>query len=238
MAFRSPGIENINNNAFLNSDLKPNIKPEVTQVIELEAGYNLTDDMLLSANIFYIKLDKTIVYFVDENTGDEGYANVDVSGTKGFDLEYRIKQNWGYANLAYSFYSAKGINKVPDYSVPTSEDALLGTPQHKVTLNSSFNIYKGLSINPSIVALGERYAYTSYDANEDDVVLTKIDPITLLNIFINYRNLFTDGLNIGLGTYNLLNAEYNYIQPYNGWHAPYPSKGLEFVVKASYKFGL
>ena len=234
MAFRSPGIENINNNAFLNPDLKPNIKPEVTQVIELEVGYNLTENMLISANIYHIKLDKTIVYFIDENTGDEGYANVDVSGTKGLDLEYKIKQQWGYANLTYSYYSAKGINKVPDYSVPTNEKALLGTPQHKITLNSSFNVYKGLSINPSLAHLGKRYAYTTYDDVEDDVVLNEMNPLTMLNIFINYRNILVDGLNIGVGAYNILNADYDFIQPYNGWHAPYPGKGTEFIFKLSY----
>ena len=234
MAFRSPGIENVNN-AFLNADGEPDIEPEKTQVFEIEAGYKLTKNMLLTANVYYINIDNTIVYFID-GSGILGYKNVDVSGTEGFDLEYKLKQKWGYINLSYSFYSAKGINKVPDYQVPNEEAPMLGTPQHKVTLNSSFNLYKGLSLNPSLAYLGKRYAYTTYDPASFDVVLKEMDAIMLLNVFINYRDLGVEGLNLGIGAYNLLNADYDYIQPYNGWHAPYPGKGMEFIIKLSYNF--
>ncbi len=234
MAFKSPGVENINKSAYLNN-LQPNIKPETTQVIELEAGYKLTDNMSLSANIFYMKINQTIVYFVNAS-GQTGYANREATGTAGLDVEYKINQKWGYATLSYAYYSAKGINKVPDYTVSTNESAMIGTPQHKVSFNGSLNIYKGLSINPSLSYLGKRYAYSTYDAIEDELVLNEINPLTLLNVFINYRDIFIEGLNFGVGAYNILDSKYDYLQPYNGWHAPYPGKSLEFVVKASYHF--
>ena len=238
MAFRSPSISNINNNAYLTPDLEPNITPEQTQVSELEVGYNITKSMSVTANVFHIQIDDAIVFYYDEAIDEEGYFNAGRTGTNGFDLEYKIKQKWGYANLAYSFYFRKGNDGIADYAVVlnegTQEDALLGAPQHKVMLNSSFNITEGLSINPSLTFLGKRYAYTSYDPIEDDVVLDELAPLTLLNVFINYRNLLTEGLNVGLGAYNILNVDYKYAQPYNGWHTPYPGKGLELAVKISY----
>ncbi len=84
--------------------------------------------------------------------------------------------------------------------------------------------------------LGERYAYTSYDPVADDVLPEKYDPLLLTNIYINYRNIFIKGLNFGIGAYNILDSEYSFIQPYNGWHAPVPGHGREFVFKLSYTF--
>lgn len=237
MAYRTPGVENISNNAWLNPNLLPDITPERTNVIEFEGGYKLSENMLLTLNLYNIKIKDVIVYYLAED-GSEGYKNGEVTGTKGLDVEYKWKQNWGYVNANYSFYSTKGINKVADFEVPTNNSALLGTPQHKFNLNSSINIYKGLSVNPSLTLMGKRYAYTTYDENIDDVVLTEMDGLALFNIFLNYNDLFMKGLNFGVGVYNLLNAEYDFIQPYNGWHAPYPSKGLEMMAKLSYKFNL
>lgn len=235
MAFRSPGIENINFNAYLNGTQEPNIKPENTQVIELEAGYKITPDMIITANIYNVNLDKTIVYTYDYDLATEGYRNAGKSGSQGFELEFKINKAWGYANMNYSYYSSKNINEVENYMVPSKESAMLGTPQHKISLNSSFNITNNFSINPTLTYLGERYAMTMYDEDLEDVLINKVDPITLLNLYFNYKNIFTKGLDVGFGAYNILDQDYDFIQPYYDWHAPYPGKTREFVAKISYK---
>ncbi len=232
-AFRSPVIDEIDLNFLLDpNNTKPDLEPEKAKVIEFEAGYALTEEMWLNANVFYISVDNTIVYSYGEN--GEGYDNQGVSGSKGFELEYRLRKNWGYAILNYSYYSAKGINKVGYYAAGEKDEVLLGTSPHKITFNSSFKIYKGVTINPSLTYLGERYAYTHYDETLDEMALSTQDPVVLANLYLNYKNIFKKGLNLGVGVYNLSDAEYDFIEPYNGWHPPLPGQSREIVFRLSY----
>lgn len=234
-AYRSPGIENIDLNAYLNPDLKPDIEPEETEVIELEAGYKINSDMFITANLFNQKIDHTIVYYIDEN-GNEGYKNVERTGSQGIEIEYRVKKHKWFATLNYSYHNTDGINKAPDYIVHADENALLGAPMHKICLNTSFNITDKLSINPSFTYLGERWAYTYYNPSLDNVVQEKLDPLFMANIYILYENLFTQGLDFGIGAYDFLDSGYEFIQPYNGWHSPMPARGREIILKLSYRF--
>ncbi len=127
------------------------------------------------------------------------------------------------------------MNEVPIYRVPGNENALLGLPQHKITLNSSFNIRNGLSVNPSMIYLSDRYGY-NYDRVLDGAVLTKKDPLVQANLFINYQNMFTKGLDVGIGVYNIFDSELDFIQAYNGGHAPLPGSSREIIFRLSYNF--
>jgi outer membrane cobalamin receptor len=231
-AFRSPALGNIDSYESYNPESNSDIEPEKTRVIEFEAGYKLSKDMAITANIFYININKPIVY-----AGT--YENKDQTGTKGFELEYRIRKNWGYVNVNYAYYSAQGINKVTEYSVPDSKGSLLATPQHKVNLNGSFNLTKKLTINPTITYLGERYGNGDPVFNEGsnnwEYPIVKIKPTLLANVFLTYRNVLINNLNIGVGCYNLFNKEHKFIQAYTGGYLPMPSQTREFVVKLSYK---
>ncbi len=232
-AFRAPAVEEINFNFYLNpNNTKPTIKPEKAEVIEFETGYILADDISIVANVYYIKVDDTIVYFDSPNV--DGYDNRGVSGSKGFEVEYRLMKNWGYTILNYSYYNAKDINDVTYYAVGNKERQLLGTSPHKITFNGSYNIYKGLSGNPSIIYLGKRYAYTRYNTATDNMVLSEQDPVILCNLYFNYKNLFIEGLNFGIGVYNILDNEYDFIEPYNGWHAPLPGHSRRLIARVSY----
>jgi outer membrane receptor for ferrienterochelin and colicin len=232
-AFRSPGIENINLSSSFSSDGSPTIKPEKTQTAELELGYMITKKMTLTANVFYIEIDHPIVYIID-SSGNEGYFNKDKSGTAGFELEYRWRGEKSYATVNYSYYNARGVNKTDDYSVPGNENALLGTPQNRITFNGSLKLFKGLSINPTIIYMGKRYGYTSYDSIAGKPIIKEFNPIVLTNIFLNYRDFLTKRLNLGIGVYDIFNSDLAFIQPYNGGHAPLPSQGREIILKLSY----
>ncbi len=237
-AFRSPTTGNIYDvyEAFY-SDSNSDLEPEKTRVAEFEAGYKLSKDMAITANIFYINIDKPIIF------GEYTYENIDQTGTKGFELEYRIRKNWGYINANYSYYSAKGINKVTEYSVPDAKGSLLATPQHKVALNGSFNLTKKLTFNPTMTYLGKRYATVKsfYNTEIDDYDLSdsKIKPTLLTNVFLNYRDVLINNLNIGVGCYNLLDKDHRFIQAYDlgmdESKLPLPSQTREFIIKLSYK---
>ncbi len=235
-AFRSPSVEEIDYNSWLDVvNHQPDIKPEKTDVFEFETGYNFADGMSLLTNVYYIKIDDAIQWIVNTSSIG-GYDNLGQTGTTGFELEYRVRKKWGYVNMNYSFYTSEGINKVPDYTVPGKSSTMLGTPQHKGNFNSSFNIIKGLSINPSINLKGKRFSYNSYDALNGNLIIKEYDPIALVNLYINYRNFLFEGLNIGVGAYNLLNQEYDYLSAYNSYHGAIPSRDLEFIAKLSYNF--
>lgn len=225
-AFRTPSIENI--------ELNKDIKPEKTTVFEVEAGYVLNKNMFFNLNLFDISISKPIVYSVTAE-GEELYENLDKTGTKGLEIDYRIRGKWGYTNLAYSYYNSDGKNKVGLYEVPSKPNILLGFPNHKATLLSQFRIGKSFSINPSITYMSERYGVTDYDFDTDEPTISSIDPIALFNFYLLYDNLFTKGISLGAGVYDLLNAEYSYIQPYSGIHPPIHSGGREIIVKLSYR---
>ncbi|MBI4396356.1 MAG: TonB-dependent receptor, partial [Elusimicrobia bacterium] len=227
-AFRAPGIENIR--------LNPSIKPEKTTVYEFETGYQMSDTMFVSLNLFNIRINKPIVYFFDSVSGLEGYRNYDRTGTRGLETVYRIKDNWGHADLTYSYY-AENNNEVDSYKAGTKESVLLGFPAHKVTLNTSVRVAKRTTLNPSAIYLSRRYGYDQADANGDAQFKTA-EPILLLNLFLNFRDVFTRGLTIGVGGYNLSNENYRYIQPYNNAHPPLPGPSRELLAKVSYAFSL
>ncbi|MCP4582285.1 MAG: TonB-dependent receptor plug domain-containing protein [candidate division Zixibacteria bacterium] len=236
-SFRAPSISEIDYNYFSDpGKSEPDIEPEKAKVYEFEAGYSFTENMSLIANIYYISVDNSIVFSFGEN--GEGYDNQGISGTKGFEIEHRVRKNWGYVIFNYSYYSAKDINEVDNYAVDGKDAIMLGTSPHKISFNSSLKLSKRLTINPSFIYMGERYAYTHFDETLDDMVFSTQDQIVLANLYFNYKHVFNSGFDFGIGVYNLLDAEYDFIQPYNGWHPPLPGSSREIIFKLSYRHNL
>jgi outer membrane cobalamin receptor len=223
-AFRTPAIENVR--------LSDGIEPEETTVYEFEAGYQVRPDFFVTANIFDSTIEKPIVYFFDSETDTEGYANEGDTGTRGFELEARLRQAWGYLNAGYSFYEARD-NEVPAYAVPGDEDALLAFPQNKLTLAANVKLGERLRVSPSVVYYGSRYGYGSVDI-EGNQVLEKFESTTLVNLYLYSPDIFVEGLTVGVGVYDALGEDYEFLQPYDNYHAPYPDTTREYAVRVSY----
>lgn len=228
-AFRAPTIENINL-----SD-STGIKPENTSVMELELGYEIRRNSIITVNFFDISTKNAIVYYYDDSTDTDAYHNIGQTGSRGVEFEYKFKEKWGFINLNYAFYSVAGKSKIADYEVPENSNVLLAFPSHKLNFSAGFNVTKRFSVNPSLCFRGERYGYTSIDTLGDGVI-EKFSPMVLANIFLRYENLFIKGLDLGVGVYDLFDQRVKYIQPYNSYHAPLPGPSREFVVKLSYTF--
>ncbi len=232
-AFRTPSIENV---AIAYNGLK--VKPEKSRVFELELGYQFTPEMLLSVNGFSLSNTNVIIYGLyaedeDNTTNNEDYyKNYDKTGTTGIETIYSFrKKNW-YAQVTYSFAQAIGGNTVDIYQVPQTTKQYAGQLMHKVTLNTCFTVSKGLTINPSLIYGGKRYAFTDYT---DEPIATKLDPYTLVNLFVNYRNVLVDGLTIGAGVYDLLNERPRIPQAYQSGNIPIPGRSREYVFRVSYQ---
>lgn len=224
-SFRAPSIENVNGAS------SAGIKPELTQVSELELGYQLTRKSIFTINLFDINTTNPIVYYSDSTNADL-YINSGSSGTQGLEAEYKIKQNWGHVSINYAFYTAEHKNKIVDYEVTEKSSSLVGFANHRVNFNAMYNFTDELSLNITASVYGKRWAYTSTDTSGNSVI-EQLDPMLLLNAYVNYHTP-VKGLNVGIGVYDILNQKVVYIQPYNGYHAPLPGPSREIVFKVSY----
>jgi len=230
-AFRAPSVQNIVLFKSQDNDADK-IKPENTTVMELETGYQLTNNMFITANLFDISMSDPIVYYYSDS---EHYDNFDKVGTRGVEVAYKYKNlDWGYADLTYSFYTPNE-NKVANYAIPNNNFALVGYPNHKVTLNGSINVWENLYINPSAIFYGNKFGYASMD-NDGNGVIKEFSPMLLLNLNLTYKDFLTKNLDIGLTGFNLLNQNYMYIQPYNSLHAPIPGPTTEIALTMGYSF--
>ena len=227
-AYRAPGIENINLNSA--------IKPERSNIAELEVGYQFTPDMLLAVNAYKVFTKDVIIYnYIDLEDGDyrEEYTNFEKTGTSGIEVVYKFKkQNW-YTNFTYSFYNTNAGNTVDTYQVAPNPNLFVAFPAHKFTFNGSIALVKGLRINPSLVWGSERYGYNAIDT-EETPVLNRFAPYTLANLYINYDLQPVKGLTIGLGMYDIFNQKEPILQAYNGDFAPISGRSREITLKLSY----
>jgi outer membrane cobalamin receptor len=232
-SFRAPAIENINLSGT------NGIHPEKTQVIELEVGYQLTHNSIVTVNLYDIITKNPIIYYT-VGSGIDAYTNQGKTGTRGLEAEYRVKAAWGYVTLNYSFYTAANKPKSDAYSVTADPNMLLGFASHKVNLNASINLTKNLSLNPSGTFYGPRWGYNSINLQDTLAVLNKFNSVFLFNLFLKY-NTPVNGLSIGVGVYDIFNQQFAFIQPYaqpnstiNLPHAPLPGPPREFIFRLSY----
>lgn len=227
-AFRAPSIQNINYNS--------NIKPEITNVFEIEAGYKINNHHFININLFDITINRPIIYTIDSLHVYGTYSNFDKTGTKGIEAEYKIQYRKFTLSLNYSYYSAKNnINAVP-YQVTADKNALLGIPNHKAGFIASYQLSRNFSVNPSATWMSSKYAVTGID-DDNNYIISQLGAKYLINLNLRYQNLFVKGLEGNLGVYDILNQQVNYVQPYKGGLGPLPGTGTEFVFKLSYSLG-
>ncbi|SFB74534.1 Outer membrane cobalamin receptor protein [Flexibacter flexilis DSM 6793] len=226
------------------------LKPEKTSVFEIEVGYQLTRDMFLTANFYEITTRNAIVYYSTETTHQSVYSNFKKTGSRGVELEYKIRQKWGYLSANYAFYSTGGKDLIGVYSAreaiqnngaisfgnTVTKNLSLGFPAHKVNLNVSYNITKKLTVNPSASFYSKRYGYDIGIKSDGSPYprLRTFDPVLLANVFVRYENIANTGLTAGVGVYDLFNQQFKYVQPYYGLSTPMAGSSREFVVKLNY----
>lgn len=228
MAFRSPVIENIT--------LNPTIRPEQTHVVEAEAGFQPTGHITLGVNAYFILINRPIVYQYDQARMQEVYTNAQRTGSAGLEALVRMKYSWGYATATYSYYNAAGLNRVDAYAVFEDKSLLRGLPGHKLTLQSSFQLWKEkVYWSVSGVYFSERYGALAGAPDGSGAGLDGRDQGRfLLNTMLTYRGLFTKDLHVSLGATNLLGTPFRLLQPYAGDHAPYSLGSREVMVRVTY----
>jgi outer membrane cobalamin receptor len=225
--FRAPSIENLN--------INPSLEPEKTTTSELELGYQINDNAFIMVNYFHTRINGPIVYFLDPETETEYYGNHKRTGSQGFELESKVKGGWGYFHFSYSFYRAMHV--IDNYAVENHPGLFLGFPAHKLSLSSLVQLSRSVSMHPSIVVSSERFGYATMDA-ESKFILSRFKPRVLADVYLEAADVFGSGWDAGFGIYNLANADYPFIQPYNSGHAPLPNLSRECVVRLRYRWNL
>ncbi len=219
-AFRAPGIENIN------FAVDNQIRPEKSNVLEMEVGYQIGKNSFLTVNAFDITTLNPIVYDFD---GGDSYRNFPRSGSSGLEMEYRLKDTWGFLTFTYAFYtSAWKKENVTSYTVPGRKNLALAFPAHQLGINGTWYLGLGWKANVSGTFLSSRYGYTAPEE------VSRFAPTLLFNTFIRKENLLAKGLELGFGMYDILNQKFAFLQPYSGGHAPLPGPSREFLLKVSY----
>jgi hypothetical protein len=104
-------------------------------------------------------------------------------------------------------------------------------------MSGNINLYRGLSFNPSAVIYGERFGYTTGDADGNPVI-GRQPPTALVNLYLRYRDLVMPGLDVGAGVYDVADQRPPYLQPYSGGHPPLPGPGREVVFRVAYEHKL
>lgn len=228
-SYRAPVFENIR----LVKRLDKEIKPEKTLTAEFEIKYNINKKMYVSANAFYLDIRDPIVYTIQD--GEELYVNAKNMGTSGIEFSGAYRDKWGYLNINYSYFMSNATNDtlvIGLYRVPNQERLNLGMANHRGSIDASIKITDKLSLNPAVVFIGERKGYANRNQNPE-AELTTFSPLMLANLYVHYDTP-VKGLSVGLGGYNILNANYEYIQPYNGGHTPLPGEPRQIMVRVKY----
>ncbi len=228
-AFRAPLVENIS--------LNPDIEPEITTTTEIEVGHQFNSSLSWTMNFFHTKVKDVIVYSYDAGTDTEHYNNLPYVATRGAEMVLRHKSTHHDVNFSYSFYEATSVG-APSLKTDLDDEALLGAPQHKVYVSDAIQIARDLVATPSLIYYGGLYGN---EWNGDTIAGKKLEEQWIANIFVNRKNAFVKGLELGAGINNLLATQVHYPQPYtkpDDYRATtYPGQSREYLVRVGYTQG-
>ena len=229
-SFRAPSIAN-----FDAADSN-GIKPEFSNVLELEIGYKISKNSFFTINAFDITTNEPIVYYNNydtlTNASIDLYTNFGSCGTQGVEAEYKLKNKKFSLILNYAYYTAANKTRISLYE-SKSPASLLAFANHRANVSATYLINEELSLNTTASFYGKRWGAVGMDSLENPI-LEKTDSKILLNAFVNYQTKIK-GFVIGAGVYDALNQKFTFIQPYNGGHPALPGPSREFLIRVQYR---
>jgi hypothetical protein len=230
-AYKSPTFMNYTLEHAI--DPSNRVRPEETDVMEAEIGYELPSGLQLVTNGFVGIIENPILYTYDPATGSESYFNGGRTGTFGGEAELRWTGKTASLDCSYAYYHA--LSGLPDdYRVDGVAGATLGAPQHKGVVRGSWRPTRHWLVGGTAIAFGKRYATTGFNTSDQTYVITSIAPRLLLGLSLRYRDLGLRGLLVGLTVNDLLDSRDVFAQPYLGGHAPLPGVGRQVMLSLGY----
>jgi len=226
-SFRSPST--------LNIDLTPSIKPEVTDILELEAGAKINRNSYITANVYLLSTNNPIVYYYDSIADYDAYKNAKFTGSKGLEITYRYKKMKSNFEIGSAHYWALKSEEQTTYNVPGEPDQHLGLSSFKLNISYKYDFTKRLSTSLTIVYYSSRYGIKHIASSTNEPIYYNYPSTTLINLNGQYQIDKAGHLSLKLGIYNLLDTKRIFIQPYNSLHAPLPGMGREFQLKLIFR---
>ncbi len=228
-AFRMPSFANKSLEKIV--DAANEVRPERTTVLEGEIGYQRDGLGRVTLNGFYAQISDPIIYTYDEMADQETYFNRGNTQTAGFELELATQLGPTRSTLGYSFYTALG-ERVEDYEVPDS-GALLGAAQHKLTARVVWEVWRKITVAPSLALLAGQHAYTADSPDVPEALPVK----ALVGLAVMAEDIGgVMGLGASLTAHDLLDQVETFPQPYFGGHAPLLGSGRQIVLRLSYAY--
>lgn len=219
-AFRAPSIENF--------ELNPDVEPEKTTALEMEFGAQF-GKVFVSVNLFDLSMKNPIVYQYDAGTGAETYYNYPGTGTRGAELDFQYRSDWGWLRSSLTFSQAQD-NRVPDFSVPGESAYMVGLANVKATFAASLKLTPRLSFSPTMVAIGPRYTFESAGGP------VRREATALVNAMLHYR-FPARNLLLTAGVHNLTGAQVGFPKAYQGTDGDtYPSQPRDFFVRLGFNY--
>jgi outer membrane receptor for ferrienterochelin and colicins len=222
-AFRTPSIENVN--------YGEGVRPERTWAFEAEGGWQISDAVYLAANVFDLTVERPIVFGY---AGTDVYTNERRTGSRGVETTLEVRRGIVSTSVSWSYYSARGKNRVDAYAVAGHPDLLVGFAGHKIAATAQIRPFRALVVSPSVVFLSDRFGYDRVDA-AGALALGRLGAQTTLDLFAAWADLGTPGLEVGLGVRDLLDEGNVLVQPYPGGHAPLAGGGREVMLRVRYE---
>ncbi len=211
------------------------VTPERGTNFEFELGYKLPYNFWVVLNGFDISFKDVIVYGATPS-GVGTYKNEGKIGTQGLEGEVKhLSEKWS-ANLNVSYYRVSKKRTDNAFIVTESENLFLGFSPVRVNSLVSFKPTRTITVTPSLLYFGKRYAYTCYDSTLDEDILSSFDPIIIANLNFRLKDFLVKNFTFDIGLHNILAANFVYLQPYQGAHGPLPGLDRSLKVKASYQF--
>jgi outer membrane receptor protein involved in Fe transport len=226
-AFRAPTVQNI-------SITTGSIKPERIRVAEVELGYRFSPNFSLSFNAFDVLIKDPIVYLYFTDTETYDYINQGQTGSRGFEIEARYSNKWGFVVGNLSYYKPDENSNVEEFRADDRKDVFLGMPKFKSSLRASFNLLKNIWLNPSLSYSSERFTYLPFEPEDSDLRMVRFKPFVLANFNVEWNDILKSGINLSLGANNLLNEDINYISPNNSGILYIPDNLREFLITIRY----
>jgi outer membrane cobalamin receptor len=226
-AYRAPTFENFS--------LNPTVRPETTRTIEFEVGKRLNSEQQFTLALFDTQIHDAIIYSTFNFNGQQvdGYNNLNRTGARGMEAEWRLRKNSLTADAAWTFASSRGLNDVSQYS-SGDDDLLLGVPRNKVILRTAWNFATDWWLSPSLVWQSETKAWAPDSATG---AISDYPSTSHAALALRRDNLLMKNLNLTAGGANLFNQNLPYLVAYRSDGsdlAALPGPSREFYGRLEY----
>jgi outer membrane receptor protein involved in Fe transport len=209
------------------------LKPEIATNYEAEVGYNFSEKLSVSVNLFDIKINDPIIWNPDIDDGI--YYNGGTFGTRGAegDLRYVYGKYELFGNIAYYQRAHYSFNSL---EVPGENRSYLNMPNWRVNLMPGYKITRNFGIFPSATYESRKWGYTG--AGNEELRLTSEPDAFYFNLNARYNDVFFRGLDMSLGIMNLTNEVRTEFMPYNSGFAGVPglSRAVNLMISYSANF--